>query len=416
MPDGRTGTVVKAGAARDGTVPVLRTAGEAVAAAQAYAAAVAEGVIERDRAGAGRPPAPELARLDASGLLGITVPGDHGGPELGAAVLAEVIRIIAAVDPSLAQAPQGHFLFCDVLAVRGSARQQRALFSEVLRGGRLGNAQAERGGQHAQDLKTRLLGWPLVRGSSARPRLSGKKYYTTGSLTARWIGVTALDDAGALTLAFVRRDAPGVSLNTDWNVMGQRATVSGAAVFDDVPVDPLLVIPYADTFTVPQQLGARTQLVHTAIQVGIAGGALRDARWFVRDKARPFFEAARAGWAVAASEDPHALYRFGQLATRVAAAEALLGHAAAVLDETGRVPADAAAAARAMAVATEVATEVASGLFELSGASAADEKHDLSRHWRNARTHASHDPAAWKYHHVGNFMLNDVLPPNHGQF
>ena len=24
-------------------------------------------------------------------------------------------------------------------------------------------------------------------------------------------------------------------------------------------------------------------------------------------------------------------------------------------------------------------------------------------------------PVAWKYHHVGNFMLNDVLPPNHGQ-
>jgi hypothetical protein len=27
----------------------------------------------------------------------------------------------------------------------------------------------------------------------------------------------------------------------------------------------------------------------------------------------------------------------------------------------------------------------------------------------------SHDPAAWKYHHVGNHLLNDVLPPNHGQ-
>jgi hypothetical protein len=22
---------------------------------------------------------------------------------------------------------------------------------------------------------------------------------------------------------------------------------------------------------------------------------------------------------------------------------------------------------------------------------------------------------AWKYHHVGNYLLNDVLPPNHGQ-
>ena len=62
----------------------------------------------------------------------------------------------------------------------------------------------------------------------------------------------------------------------------------------------------------------------------------------------------------------------------------------------------------------EVAAEVASDLFSLSGASAADERHDLSRHWRNARTHGSHDPVAWKYHHVGNYLLNGALPPNHG--
>jgi hypothetical protein len=31
------------------------------------------------------------------------------------------------------------------------------------------------------------------------------------------------------------------------------------------------------------------------------------------------------------------------------------------------------------------------------------------------RTHASHDPVDWKYHHVGNYLLNDALPPNHGQ-
>lgn len=41
--------------------------------------------------------------------------------------------------------------------------------------------------------------------------------------------------------------------------------------------------------------------------------------------------------------------------------------------------------------------------------------YDLSRHWRNARTRGSHDPVSWKYHHVGNYLLNDVLPPNHGQ-
>ena len=173
-------------------------------------------------------------------------------------------------------------------------------------------------------------------------------------------------------LAFVERDADGVTIDEDWNVMGQRATVSGTAVFDDVPVDPALVIPYERAFAVPQQLGARAQLVHAAIQVGIAGGALRDAGEFVRTRARPFFEAARGGWAERASADPHIIRRYGRLATRVRAAEALLAAAAATLDEVTRRPADAAAAARgsvavaaAKAFGSEVAVEVASDLFSL---------------------------------------------------
>src|SRR6185437_8186843 len=155
---------------------------------------------------------------------------------------------------------------------------------------------------------------------------------------------------------------------------------------------------------------------------GIARGALRDAGEFVRTRARPFFEAQRAGWAENAGEDPHTIARFGRLATRVRAAETLLADAAAVQQEIGRRPADELAAARgsimiaqAKAFASEVAVEVAGDLFSLTGASAADERYDLSRHWRNARTHASHDPVDWKYHHVGNFLLNDALPPNHGQ-
>jgi SfnB family sulfur acquisition oxidoreductase len=396
-------------------IVTIRTAEEAVAVAREYAESIAGGVIERDRAGS--VPVRELAALDASGLLAITVPRAYGGPELGAQTLTEVVRVIAAVDPAIAQVPQAHYLFTDVLAVLGTPEQRKRLFGEVLDGGRLGNAQAERGGLHAQDLKTRLY-----RDGGGGLRLAGTKHYTTGSLTARWLGVTALDESGQLVLAFVRRDTPGVALDTDWNVMGQRATVSGSAVFTDVPVDPGLVVPYAHAFEVPQQLGARTQLVHAAIQVGIACGALRDAGWFVREKARPFFEAARAGLASTASTDPHTIHRYGELATKVSAAEALLARAADVQQAVGRVPADAQAAARgtlavaqAKAFASEVAAEVTTEIFSLSGASAADERYDLSRHWRNARTHASHDPVSWKYHHVGNFLLNDALPPNHGQ-
>jgi SfnB family sulfur acquisition oxidoreductase len=393
---------------------VISSAAGARAAADEYAASIVDGAIDRDRTG--RVPVTELAALDSSGLLGITVPAEHGGPELPAAVLAEVIRSIATVDPAIAQVPQAHFLFVDVLAVWGSREQQRRLFGSVLAGGRLSSGLAERGGQHAQDLKTRL------RAAGGGLRLEGRKYYCTGALTACWIGVSALDDGGHLVLAFVDRNAPGLTLDEDWDVMGQRATVSGSAVFSSVPVDPALVIPYEHAFQVPQQLGARAQLVHAAIQAGIARGALRDAGEFVRTRARPFFEAVRSGWTDSAGNDPYTIGRYGRLATRVQAAEALLASAAGTLDEVTLEPRDAAAAARgsvavaqAKAFASEVAVEVASDLFSLSGASAADQRYDLSRHWRNARTHASHDPVDWKYHHVGNYLLNDVLPPNHGQ-
>jgi SfnB family sulfur acquisition oxidoreductase len=397
------------------TVPVFASAAEAITVARQYAESIADGVIERDRAAA--VPTAELAAYDASGLLGLTVPACHGGAGLPASVLAEVARTVAAVDPAIAQVPQAHFLFVDVIAVWGSQEQQRRLFGDVLAGGRLGNGLSERGGKHAQDLSTRLHAT-----AGGGRRLRGRKYYCTGAITSRWIGVSALDDDGQLVLAFAERDADGVKVDDDWNVMGQRATVSGTATFDDVAIDPALVIPYQQAFAVPQQLGARAQLYHAAIQVGIAGGALRDAGWYVRDKARPFFEAARAGWADQASTDPHTIHRYGELATKVAAAEALLARAGATLDEITLHPRDADAAARgsvavaqAKAFGSAVAVEVASDLFALTGASAADERHDLSRHWRNARTHASHDPADWKHHHVGNYLLNHIPPPNHGQ-
>ncbi|MCK9901838.1 SfnB family sulfur acquisition oxidoreductase [Parafrankia colletiae] len=393
---------------------VIGSDAAALAVARSYAESIADSVIERDRSGA--VPAAVLAALDGSGLLGITVPAEHGGPDVSPVTLAEVVRTIAAVDPAIAQTPQAHYLFVDVLAVWGSDAQRQRLFSDVLTGARIGNALAERGGRHAQDLRTRL------RADGAGLRLDGTKYYCTGSITARWIAVSALDESDRLVVAFVERDAPGVEVDTDWDVMGQRATVSGTTTLRAVPVDPALVVPYHRAFEVPQQLGARAQLVHAAIQVGIAGGALRDATEFVRTRARPFFEAARGGWADSAGQDPHTILRHGRLVTRVRAAEQLLRWAAGELQDVGRRPADADQAARgslavaqAKAFACDIATEVASDLFALTGASATDERHDLSRHWRNARTHASHDPADWKYHHIGNHVLNGVLPPNHGQ-
>ena len=71
--------------------------------------------------------------------------------------------------------------------------------------------------------------------------------------------------------------------------------------------------------------------------------------------------------------------------------------------------------AAARAATTQAAVDVTTRLFEVSGTRSALDSLNLHRHWRNARTHTLHDPAAWKVQHLGRYALDGTLPPRHGQ-
>ena len=87
--------------------------------------------------------------------------------------------------------------------------------------------------------------------------------------------------------------------------------------------------------------------------------------------------------------------------------------AAQTLDGEGSAAASV-AVAEAKVLTTRIALDASEKLFELAGSASTRAAHNLDRHWRNARTHTLHDPVRWKYHAVGNFYLNDALPPRHG--
>ena len=72
------------------------------------------------------------------------------------------------------------------------------------------------------------------------------------------------------------------------------------------------------------------------------------------------------------------------------------------------------AVAEAKALSTEVSLHVSNKLFELTGSRSTLQEFGLDRHWRNARTHTLHDPVRWKYHRIGDFVLNGVKPARHG--
>ncbi|MFE8948895.1 LLM class flavin-dependent oxidoreductase [Streptomyces sp. NPDC007856] len=209
-------------------------------------------------------------------------------------------------------------MYVNVLRRQGTDEQQEFFFGEVLAGKRFGNAQSEAGTQHVQDIRTRLARLPD--GSYV---LDGVQRYSTGALFAHWIPVLARTEDDTLHVAYVPREAPGLTVVDDWDGTGQRTTVSGTVRLESVLVPADRVVPHHLTFQGPQLHGVVAQLLHAAIDAGIASGALGEAVEFVRTKSRPWFESAAEGHATAA-EDPLLSQRFGELAIRERAAEALL--------------------------------------------------------------------------------------------
>lgn len=389
-------------------VAVIRDDAEALDVARRIAAEFKSGAAERDRQR--RLPHEELEVFSRSGLWGISVPREYGGASVSRVTLAQVIAIISAADASLGQIPQNHFYALEVLRVNGSKVQQRRLFAAALAGQRFGNALAEIGTRTANDRNTRLIK------EGAGYRINGRKFYCTGALYAQRVPTLVVAEDGHQYLAFVPRNAPGLSVIDDWSGFGQRTTGSGSVVFDNVPVRTEDLVSFQAAFERPTTVGPFAQILHAAIDAGIARAAYEDALEFVRTRSRPWIDAG----VEKASDDPLAIQEFGRLAIRLHAAEAILDRAGRLLDAATAEPnAETVAAAsigvaEARALTTEVSLAAGSKLFELSGSRASLAEHTLDRHWRNARVHTLHDPVRWKYHAVGNYYLNDQLPPRRG--
>ncbi|MGO2766758.1 SfnB family sulfur acquisition oxidoreductase [Pseudomonas taetrolens] len=389
-------------------VPVLRSDAEALSVARELAAHFKRDSALRDRER--RLPHDELELFSHTGLWGITVPKTYGGAGVSNVTLAQVVALIAAADGSLGQIPQNHFYALEVLRVNGSPQQQARLYAEVLAGQRFGNALAEIGTKTAHDRTTHLAK------AEHGYRITGRKFYATGALYAQRIPTSVVDDDGIQQLAFVPRDSDGLKVIDDWSGFGQRTTGSGSVIFDNVFVGAEDVIPFQSAFERPTPVGPLAQILHAAIDTGIARAAFEEALHFVRTKTRPWIDATSD----VASEDPLTLKSFGQLSARLHATEALLDRAGEFLDQAQidtnatTVAAASIAVAQARAISTEVSLAAGSTLFELAGSQATLAEHGLDRHWRNARVHTLHDPVRWKYHAIGNYYLNDENPPLRG--
>jgi alkylation response protein AidB-like acyl-CoA dehydrogenase len=356
-------------------------------------------------------PAEEMEEIRRSGLLGIAIAREYGGWGCTYADAARLVSVMAEADPSIAQMLVPHYWATGLLQLPVWEGDVRAHFSRAVCDGKLRwtNGYAELSNtRHVQDYSVTLDeagdGWEL----------NGRKFYCTGSYLSDYIYVTAvIRRSNQVCIALVPMNAPGITEGHDWDAMGQRTTASGSISFSHVTV-PKVHIMKTDSLSEPDNLlsGLYPQALLTGVHVGIAKAALRDAIAYVKKSKRPWIHSP----AERGREDFFTMRTIGQMAALVECIDASFERALQHFERVQASPSVAERAAvmieiaKAKVVSSEFGLQVCNSVFDACGSASTLAKHDLDRHWRNLRTISLHDPVDYKFHLIGDFLLNDRKP------
>ncbi|WP_396230824.1 acyl-CoA dehydrogenase family protein, partial [Frankia sp. EI5c] len=379
-------------------------------------ARIADGAVgrERDRV----LPHEQVGWLRDAGFTAVSVPAEFGGQGASPTQLFRLLIELAEADSNIPQLLRAHFALIEQLRTAAAADTPRALLRRAGSGTIFGNASHERTSARVGELST-----TGVRNPDGTWTLSGRKYYSTGSLFADEVFVPATTAEGLRTFV-VPATAPGVDLVDDWDGFGQRLTGSGTTILTDVLL-PAGAVLEADQ-NERTHLSAFVELVLLAVLAGIARAAARDAADFVRARTRVYSH----GSAPTAAGDPLIQQVVGRISAAAFAAEATVLTAAAEVERAHHAivagsgsgsgsgsDSDASdpgaviegaelAAVRAQLAVIDLVLPATTLLFEVGGASATSVGRQLDRHWRNARTVSSHNPAVYQARLVGDHLVN----------
>ncbi|WP_459205654.1 acyl-CoA dehydrogenase family protein [Pseudomonas sp. MLB6B] len=376
-------------------------------------ARIAEGAVAREQERALAHDAVSWLREARFGAL--RVPKAQGG--LGAS-LPQLFRLLidlGEADSNLPQILRAHFGFVEGRLSSLDPASQAYWLAKVADGQLWGAAMAERTDttRNSVTLDAQEPGNPDTAWS-----LNGEKFYCSGTLYADWIAAVALDGEDFVSLS-VPTDAQGVSVEDDWDGFGQRLTGSGTTRFASVQVPTQHIVRRfkKDELRAESYLSAFYQLFHLATLAGIANAVLRDATAFVKGRTRTFGVPGQSS----PKDDPLVQRVIGRLSSLAYAARAQVLAVAQVLQEVHEAEQGGYVAEQhyteaeirayqAQQIVLEQVLEATTLLFEVGGASATRESQRFDRHWRNARTLASHNPAIHRERALGNYYLNDITP------
>ena len=373
-------------------------------------ARIAEGAVERERH---RALAHEPVRwLKEAGFGALRIPRRDGG--LGATLpqLFRLLTELAEADSNLPQALRAHFAFVEDRLNQPDSEERRRWFRRFIDGELVGSGWSEIGNLKLGEVLT------TVTPAEESWRLEGEKFYSTGTLYADWIDVYARrTDNGRDVIALVNTHQAAVQRDDDWDGFGQRLTGSGTTRFQQARVEQPHVYDFSERF---RYQTAFYQHVLLSTLAGIGRAVNRDAAHGVAARKRIYSH----GNARQVRQDVQVLQVVGQISSWAWAVEATVRRASQSLqlafdvqqqggDEAQIREANIQAeleAAKAQVIASDLIPRAATELFNALGASDTRVSKTLDRHWRNARTVASHNPVIYKTRNVGDWEVNGHEP------
>ncbi len=343
----------------------------------------------------------------------LRVPVEYGGDGTTLPQLFQLLIELGEADSNVVQALRGHFAFVEDRLNAPRDETSAVWLRRFAAGDLAGNAWTEVGDVAIGEVITRV-----TQKSDGRWVVNGRKFYSTGCIFADWIDLFARRDSDNLdVIAAVRAQQDGVTHYDDWDGFGQRTTGSGTSIYENAEVAPENIFPFSTRF---KYQTAFYQLFHLATLAGIARAATYDVAQQVRERKRVF----STGNASSVAQDVQVQQVVGEVAAAAYAAEATAlraafaaqraydTHWAGTSEEEKQANIEAELeSAQGQIVISELVLRATSQIFNALGASAASAGKALDRHWRNARTVASHNPLIYKARIVGDWHINGTEPP-----
>lgn len=363
-----------------------------------------------------------IASIRKAKVGAIRIPVNEGGLGVSARELFSAVIRLGDADSNVAHILRNHFVWLERILSAARSPRNRQWIKAAAGGAIFSLAGTELGSKRSGTLEVLTTQLTPENGGY---RLTGEKYYSTGCLYADYIAIPVLTPEGKTGNVIIPATREGVDRVDDWDGFGQRLTGTGTTRLHNVRVEADELILATDADASPfHYISTIPQLYVTAINAGVAHAVLRDANALVHKRPRSFYHAS----AEKPADDPLLQNIVGQIASNAFAVESIVLAASDALDvllvssanddeRFKKVSLEAALqAAKAKLIVDELTLRSATLLFEVGGASSAKRSENLDRHWRNARTLAAHNPAAFKARALGDYELNQKAPPNLGFF